>query len=78
MVEWIRCVKEIKTNRENHKMNDIRKLVITKRKSRKKGKDKEEIEEVESENEYDSDNSYFLQISISHGNQCKVCSNSTV
>ena len=57
MVEWIRCVKEIKINRANHKMNNIRKFVITKRKSRKKGKDKEEIEEVESENEYFSDNS---------------------
>ena len=57
MVKQIRYAKEIKTNKVNHKMNNIRKFVITKRKSRKKGKDKEEREEVESENEYFLNNS---------------------
>ena len=38
MVEWIRCVKEVKQNREKHNTNDIRKFIITKKKNRKKNK----------------------------------------
>ena len=57
MVEWIRCVKEVKINRMNHKINVIRKFVITKRKNRWKDKDKSDKEEIESEDEYFSDSS---------------------
>ena len=57
MVEWIRCAKEVKTNQKNHKTNDIRKFVITKRKNRRKDKDKSDKEEIESEDEYFSDSS---------------------
>ena len=35
MIEWIRYIKEIKTNQKNHKSNDIRKFIITKRKNRR-------------------------------------------
>ena len=57
MVEWIRYVKEMKRNRVNHNTNNIRKFVITKRKSRKDYKNKKDIEKVESGDEYFSDNS---------------------
>ena len=57
MIEWIRCVKEVKINRTNHKINDIRKFIITKRKNRWKEKDKSDEEEIESDDEYVSDNS---------------------
>ena len=56
-VEWIRSIKEVKTNQKNHKTNDIRKFVITKRKNRWKDKDKSDEEEIESEDKYFSDSS---------------------
>ena len=36
IIEQIQCVKEVKMNWANHKSNDIRKFIITKRKNRKK------------------------------------------
>ena len=57
MVEWIRCAKEVKTNRKNHKTNDARKFIITKRKNRWKDKDKSNEEEIESKDEYFLDSS---------------------
>ena len=57
IIEQIQCVKEVKMNWANHKSNDIRKFIITKRKNRKKSdsnkKDKED--RVENEILHDAD-----------------------
>ena len=57
MIEWIRCVKEVKTNQKNYKINDIRKFIITKRKNRWEEKEKSD---KENKDEYILDNSQFF------------------
>ena len=57
MIEQIRYVKEVKTNQKKHKINDLRKFIIIKRKNRWKEKDKSDKEEIESEDEYVLDSS---------------------
>ena len=42
VIEWIRCAKEVKKNWTKYKTNNIRKFIITKRKSRKRKDNKKE------------------------------------
>ena len=57
MVEWIQCIKEVRKIRLNHKSNNIRKFIITKRKNRLKQNSNrnQNKDEIEKENLIDTD-----------------------